>query len=68
LGLSLRLSGRRIRLACGECASSARTRQSPPVIDTMLAATAIEHGLHLVTRNIADVRHSGALMFNPWTD
>jgi predicted nucleic acid-binding protein len=44
------------------------TRQSPPVVDTMLAATAIEHGLHLVTRNIADVRHSGALTFNPWTD
>jgi len=43
------------------------TRQSPPVVDTMLAATAIEHGLHFVTRNVADVQHSGAQVFNPWS-
>ena len=42
------------------------TRQSPPVIDTLLAATAIEHDLCLVTRNVRDVRHSGANVFNPW--
>lgn len=42
------------------------TSQSPPVIDTMLAATAIEHDLCLVTRNLRDVRHSGALLLNPW--
>lgn len=44
------------------------TGQSPPVIDTMLAATALEHGLVLVTRNVRDVQHSGAATFNPWTD
>jgi predicted nucleic acid-binding protein len=42
------------------------TGQSPPVIDTLLAATAIEHDLCLVTRNVRDVRHSGANLFNPW--
>ena len=44
------------------------TGQSPPVVDTMLAATALEHGLWLVTRNVRDVQHSGAAVFNPWTD
>ena len=45
-----------------------RTRQSPPVTDTLLAATAIEHDLCLVIRNIADVTLSGAVIFNPWSD
>lgn len=44
------------------------TGQSPPVIDTMLAATALEHDLYLVTRNVRDVQHSGAAVFNPWMD
>ena len=42
------------------------TGQSPPVIDTLLAATAIEHDLCLVTRNTRDVRHSGARLLSPW--
>ena len=44
------------------------TGHSPSVIDTMLAATAIEHGLYLATRNVVDVTHSGAAVFNPWKD
>jgi predicted nucleic acid-binding protein len=40
----------------------------PPVVDTMLAATAIEHDLYLVTRNTKDVQGSGATVFNPWKD
>ncbi|MGO9337777.1 MAG: type II toxin-antitoxin system VapC family toxin [Terracidiphilus sp.] len=42
--------------------------QWPSVIDTLLAATALEHSLYLATRNIAHVAHSGAAAFNPWTD
>jgi len=38
----------------------------PPVINTLLAATAIEHELCLVTRDTRDVRHAGADLFNPW--
>lgn len=41
---------------------------APSVIDTMLAATALEHDLHLVTRNVRDLSGSGASVFNPWTD
>ena len=45
-----------------------QTGHPPPVIDTFLAATAIEHDLYLVTRNVRDVRGSGAAIFNPWED
>jgi predicted nucleic acid-binding protein len=40
----------------------------PPVIDTMLSATAIEHDLYLVTRNVKDTKASGAMIFDPWND
>lgn len=45
-----------------------RTGHPPPVVDTLLAATAIEHGLTLVTRNVRDVRLSGAVVFDPWVE
>lgn len=44
------------------------TGQAPPVIGALLAATAIEARLYLVTRNARDVRHTGAAVFNPWED
>ena len=39
-----------------------------PVIDGLLAATAIQHNLTLVTRNTRDVAATGVTLFNPWTD
>jgi toxin FitB len=44
------------------------TGHAPPVIDALLAATAIENQLFLATRNSKDVRHGGAAVFNPWED
>ena len=44
------------------------TGHSPSVVDTLLAATALEHNLYFATRNVAHVAHSGAAVFNPWTD
>ncbi len=44
------------------------TGHAPSVIDTLLAATAIENELFLVTRNTKDVQFSGAAIFNPWED
>ena len=44
------------------------TGHPPPVIDTLLAATAREHDLYLATRNTRDVLHTGAALFNPWED
>lgn len=40
----------------------------PPVIDTIFAATALEYDLYLVTRNVRDVRATGAAIFDPWND
>jgi predicted nucleic acid-binding protein len=37
-----------------------------PVIDGLLAATALTHGMTLVTRNIRDVADIGVDTFNPW--
>jgi len=37
-----------------------------PVVDTLIAATAIIHGLTLVTRNTEDVRATGAVILDPW--
>ena len=44
------------------------TGQAPQVIDTLLAATAIEQDLYLVTRNVKDTRNSRAILFDPWND
>lgn len=38
-----------------------------PVIDGLLAATALHHNLTLVTRNTKDVAPTGVPAFNPWT-
>jgi len=45
-----------------------QTGHAPGVIDTLLAATALENEMFLVTRNLKDVQHSGAAIFNPWED
>jgi predicted nucleic acid-binding protein len=37
-----------------------------PVIDSLLAATAIEHDLILVTRNSKDFENLPVSLFNPW--
>jgi predicted nucleic acid-binding protein len=40
--------------------------QKLAVIDSLIAATAIFHDLTLVTRNSADMMHSGCQLLNPW--
>lgn len=37
-----------------------------PVLDTLIAATALVHGLAVVTRNVADLERAGAPVVNPW--
>jgi len=43
--------------------SADRTR---PIVDTLLVATAIVHGLTLVTRNTIDVQDLPVKLLNPW--
>lgn len=51
----------------GRIAGTAAERKKPlPVVDGLLAATALHYDLTLVTRNIADIFGSGVAMFNPW--
>jgi toxin FitB len=40
--------------------------QSAP--DGMIAATALEHGLTLITRNVKDFAGLGVALLNPWLD
>lgn len=37
-----------------------------PVIDSLLAATAVVHGLTLVTRDTAALAQTGVPLLNPW--
>ena len=37
-----------------------------PAADGLIAATALQHGLHLITRNKSDFSNTGALVINPW--
>jgi predicted nucleic acid-binding protein len=39
-----------------------------PVMDGLLAATALQHNLTLVTRNTKDMTRTGVGLFNPWSD
>ncbi len=34
--------------------------------DTLIAATALEHGFTVVSRNVQDFAHLGAALINPW--
>ena len=37
-----------------------------PAMDSLIAATALVHGMILVTRNVADFESSGVTILNPW--
>ena len=38
-----------------------------PLMDSLLAATALAHGLTLATRNLADFKSAGVPLLDPWT-
>jgi predicted nucleic acid-binding protein len=71
--LALRFSGRILPIDAGVadrwgriCGSAAAKKSPIPVIDALLAATALHHDLTLVTRDTSHAEVSGASVFNPW--
>jgi predicted nucleic acid-binding protein len=73
--LALRFSGRILPInqaiadRWGRIAAEASVAKATlPVIDALLAATALHHDLTLVTRNTKDVARTHASLFNPWID
>jgi predicted nucleic acid-binding protein len=43
-----------------------RTGEKLPAMDSLIAATAAEHGLIVVTRNARDMERCGVRVCNPW--
>jgi predicted nucleic acid-binding protein len=51
----------------GQLSGASESRGKPlPVIDALLAATGLVHGLVIVTRNTGDFERCGARCLNPW--
>lgn len=51
----------------GAISAAAAAKGRPlPVLDSLLAATALCHDLTLVTRNTADMAGTGTVVLNPW--
>jgi len=56
-----------IALEWGRISARCEATGNPiPVVDSLLAATAIVHGLGIVTRNTSDIARSGAPIIDPW--
>ena len=55
-----------VSAAAGRRWGELSARRKLPVIDTLIAATALTHDLILVTRNIRDVSATGVETINPW--
>ncbi|WP_394821925.1 type II toxin-antitoxin system VapC family toxin [Pendulispora albinea] len=57
----------RVAIEWGRISARAESKGHPlPVVDTLIAATAIVYGLSVVTRNTADMMHTGATIIDPW--
>jgi len=48
------------------CCATLHVPNKCPERDAIIAATAIVHGMTVVTRNVADFSATGAAMLNPW--
>jgi predicted nucleic acid-binding protein len=54
-----------VAIRWGQLAGS--LRDPLPAIDTLIAATALAHGLTVATRNTNDLVRTGVALFNPWS-
>ena len=53
----------------GDLSAAAIRKGRPlPATDCLIAASARQHGLHVMTRNTADFEPTGVFLLNPWSD
>ena len=58
-----------VAITWGILEAVAESKGSPiPVIEGLIAATALSYNLTVVTRNIDDIKASGARVINPWSN
>jgi len=55
-----------IDTAVALCSAKLHVPNPKPVRDGLIAATALVHGMSVVTRNVADFSSSGVTVINPW--
>lgn len=67
-GVERRMRGRILVVDTEVAAIYAKMQQKRdrPIMDALLAATAIAHGLTMVTRNVRDFVHMEVEILNPW--
>jgi toxin FitB len=62
LGVDIEIASR-----WGALSGASDMRGQPlPVLDSLIAATSLQHGLTVVTRNVEDLERCGARCLNPW--
>ena len=52
--------------AVAQCSARLHVPDPRPIRDGLIAATALVHGMTVVTRNIADFQSTGVSTLNPW--
>jgi len=52
--------------AVAQCSAKLHVPNPRPVRDGLIAATALVHGMTIVTRNVADFEPCGVRLLNPW--
>jgi len=55
-----------VDVAVAQCTAKLHVPDRRSDRDAMIAATAISHGMTVVTRNISDFEQTGAELLNPW--
>ena len=55
-----------VTLAVAQLCARLHVPDPQPERDALIAATALVHGMTIVTRNVADFRPSGVPVLNPW--
>ena len=55
-----------VDIAVAQRSASLHVPNPRPVRDGLIAATALVHGMTVVTRNVADFEPTGVAILNPW--